>query len=157
MLDGQAIPENAEVAVDAAIVQRNAFVFCRYSVAIFVWAALLMHSAWVLGAVFAILALSAALKVQNSPMVRLYTGTLGRYVPSDEVILGVKAMRFAHSAGAAMALAALALAAADSPFAWPFVAVFAVLKTTSALGFCPAYKLYGCVAKGGCCAMTGKR
>jgi hypothetical protein len=38
------------------------------------------------------------------------------------------------------------------------VAAFGVLKTVSALGFCPASKLYGCVIKeGGCCALTGKR
>ena len=145
------------MTVDSAIVQRNAFVFCRYSVAAMVWAALLLHSAWVLGAVFVILALSAALKVQNSPMVWLYTGTLGRRIPSEEVILGVNAMRFAHTMGAVLALVALALIAAGSPLAWPFVAVFAVLKTTSALGWCPAYKVYGCMAKGGCCALSGKR
>jgi hypothetical protein len=145
------------VNVDNAIVQRNAFVFCRYSVAMLVWVALLLRSAWVLGAVFAILALSAALKVQNSPMVRLYTGTFGRLAPSEEVILSVNAMRFAHTAGAVLAFVALVLVYAGSPFAWPFVAVFAVLKTTSALGWCPAYKLYGCLGKGGCCAMTGKR
>jgi hypothetical protein len=138
--------------MESAIVQRNAFVFCRYSVATLVWVALLFRSAWVLGAVFAILALSAALKVQNSPMVWLWSGTFGRVVPSEEVILGVNAMRFAHTSGAV-----LALVAAGSPFAWPFVAVFAALKTTSALGWCPAYKLYGCMAKGGCCALTGKR
>lgn len=143
--------------MDAAIVQRNAFVFCRYSLAVLVWVALLFQSAWVLGAVFVILALSAALKVQNSPMVRLYTSTFGRVVPSEEVILGVNAMRFAHTSGAVLALVGLILIAAGSPLAWPFVAVFAVLKTTSALGWCPAYKLYGCMASGGCCALTGKR
>jgi len=143
--------------MDNVIVPRNAFVFCRYSVAIMVWVALLLQSAWLLGAVFVILALSAALKVQNAPMVRLYSATLGHVMTSDEVILGVNAMRFAHTAGAVLALIALVLVYAGSPIAWPFVAVFAVLKTTSALGFCPAYKVYGCMAKGGCCALTGKR
>lgn len=143
--------------MESAIVQRNAFVFCRYSLAILVWLALLLRSTWVLGAVLVVLALSAALKVQNSPMVRLYTSTVGRRVPSEDVILGVNAMRFAHSAGAALALVALVLVSAGSPVAWPFVALFAVLKTTSALGWCPAYKVYGCMAKGGCCALTGKR
>jgi len=143
--------------MDNAIVPRNAFVFCRYSVAVLVWAALLFQSAWVLGTVFAILALSAALKVQNAPMVRLYSTTLGRVMRSEEVILGVNAMRFAHTAGAVLALVALVLVYAGSAFAWPFVAIFAVLKTTSALGFCPAYKVWGCMAKGGCCALTGRR
>lgn len=143
--------------MENAIVPRNAFVFCRYSVAVMVWVALLFQSAWVLAAVFVILALSAWLKVQNAPMIRLYSATLGPFMSSEEVILGVNAMRFAHTAGAVLALVALALVYAGSPVAWPFVAVFALLKTTSALGWCPAYKVYGCMAKGGCCALTQKR
>lgn len=139
-------------------VQNNAYLFCRYSVAVLVWAALFLQSLWLLVASFVILALSAALKVRRAPMVWLYTQTLGRFIPSRDVILDVSAMRFAHTLGAVIALVAIALVSMESPGAWYFVLAFAVLKTVSAVGFCPASKLYGCVVKGGgCCAITGKK
>ena len=143
--------------MDNVTVQNNAFVFCRYSLAVMVWAALLFRNVYVLAAVFVILALSALLKVERAPMVWVYTNTAGRFVESRDVVLDVRAMQVSHFAGAVLALVALVLVAANSPAAWPFVAAFALLKTTSALGFCPAYKLYGCAVKGGCCALTGKR
>jgi hypothetical protein len=138
-------------------IQDNAFVFCRYSVAVLVWLALVLHSTYLLGAVLVILVLSAALKVERAPMVWLYTNTAGRVVSSKDVVLDVRAMQVAHTAGAVLAAVALGLAAVQSPATWWFVAAFATLKTASALGFCPAYKLYGCAVKGGCCALTAKR
>lgn len=143
--------------MDYAIIERNAFVFCRYSVAALVWAALLARSEVLLAAVFVILALSAWLTVKRAPMILLYSFTLGRVLQSDEDVLDITAMRVAHTAGAVMALACLILLYLNSPAAWPAVFVFALLKTLSAVGFCPAYKLYGCLAAGGCCALTGKK
>jgi hypothetical protein len=147
-----------EALMQNVTIQNNAFVFCRYSVTVLVWLALLFQSVWLLGAVFVILLLSAVLGAKNAPMVWLYTQTVGRFVESKDVILDVRGMRFAHSAGAVLAAIALSLALRQAPATWFFVAAFAVIKTTSALGFCPAYKLYGCVVKdGGCCALTAKR
>ncbi len=141
-------------------IQRNAFLFCRYGVALMVWGALLFPTAraYLLGAVLVIMALSAALKVHRAPMVWVYTQTLGRIVPSRDVVLDVKAMRVAHGLGALLALVCLSLVLHEKPYAVYAIAAFAALKTASALGACPAYKLYGCVTKGGgCCALTGKR
>ncbi|MHB1342173.1 MAG: DUF4395 family protein [Coriobacteriia bacterium] len=141
-------------------VQRNAFLFCRYSVAILVWVALFVGGVriYLLGAVFVIMALSALLKVHRAPMVWLYTKTLGRFIKSKDVVLDVRAMRVAHGLGALLALISMSLVWRDHPFAVYVVAGFALLKSASAVGLCPAYKLYGCVTKGGgCCALTGKR
>jgi hypothetical protein len=147
-----------EVTVDNATIQNNAFLFCRYSIAVLVWLALILHSVWLLVLTLLILALSALLKVRRAPMVWLYTNTLGRVIPSKDVVLDVSAMRFAHTLGAGLALISIALVALGVPGAWFFVAAFAVLKSVSALGFCPASKLYGCVIKGGgCCALTARR
>lgn len=137
--------------MEHAIVQKNAFVFCRYSVAAMIWLSLLLQNAWVLLAVFVILLLSALLTVRRAPMILLWTWTLGRIVPSEEVALDVDGMRFAHGLGAALALAALAMVWHDNPFAWWFVVFFALLKTTSALGWCPAEKLYRCLLQEGGC------
>jgi hypothetical protein len=143
--------------MEYAIVQRNAFIFCRYSVAALVWVALLLQNVWVLLAVFVILLASALLTVRRAPMIVLWTSTLARFFPSDEDVLDINAMRFAHGLGAMMALIGLSLVWHANPFAWWFVGGFAILKTTSALGWCPAFKLYGCLKSGGCCALTSKR
>jgi hypothetical protein len=143
--------------MDSAIVSRNAFAFCRYSIAVLVWAAFLLQNVWVLLGVFVVLVLSLLLTVRRAPMILLWTWTLGRAFPSEEEVLDVKGMRFAHGLGAMMALIGLSLVWHGNPFAWWFVGLFAILKTTSALGWCPAYKVWGCMAKGGCCAITSKR
>lgn len=143
--------------MDNVTIQRNAFVFCRYSVALLIWLALILQDIYVLVAAFVILALSAALKVHRAPLVWLYTQTLGRVIASKEVVLDVSAMRFAHTAGAVLALTCIILVYRDIPGAWIVVAGFAALKTLSAVGLCPAYKLYGCMMEGGCCALTGKK
>lgn len=139
-------------------VQNNAFVFCRYSIAVLVWLALIFQSIWLLVVAFLVLGLSAWLKVPRAPMIWIYTNTLGRLIPSKDVILDVKAMRFAHTLGTVLAAVSIALVYAHSPAAWYFVGAFALLKSVSAFGFCPASKLYGCVIKGGgCCALAGRR
>jgi hypothetical protein len=144
--------------MDNVTVQNNAFVFCRYSIAVLVWLALILQSIWLLALAFAILGLSAWLKVPRAPMIWIWTNTLGRVVPSRDVVLDVKAMRFAHTIGTAMAAISIVLVYLHSPAAWWFVGAFALLKSVSALGFCPASKLYGCVIKGGgCCAIAAKR
>ena len=139
-------------------VQNNAFVFCRYSIAALIWLALIFESIWLLVVVLVVLAFSAALTVRRAPMIWLWTNTLGRIIRSRDVVLDVDAMRFAHSLGAVLALVSVALVWRGNPIAWWVVALFGLLKTVSALGFCPASKLYGCVIKeGGCCALTAKR
>ncbi|HET6352019.1 MAG TPA: DUF4395 family protein [Coriobacteriia bacterium] len=143
--------------MDYAIIQRNAFIFCRYSIAALIWVALLLQNIWVLLAVFVILLASALLTVRRAPMIMLWTWTLGRVLPSEEDVLDIRAMRFAHGMGAMLALISLSLVWHNNPLAWWFVGLFAILKTTSALGWCPAYKIYGCLKEGGCCALTGKR
>lgn len=144
--------------MSSVTVQDNAFIFCRYSIAVMIWLALIFESIWLLVAVLAILALSALVTVRRAPMIWLWTNTLGRIIPSKDVVLDVDAMRFAHSLGSVLALVSVALVWRGNAIAWWFVAAFGVLKTVSALGFCPASKLYGCVVKeGGCCALTGKR
>jgi len=137
--------------MDHAIVQRNAFVFCRYSVAALIWVAFALQNIWVLLAVFLVLLASALLTVRRAPMILLWTWTLGRIIPSPDEALDIAAMRFAHGMGATLAFIGLAMAWHGNPAAWWFVALFGMLKTVSALGWCPAHKLYACLIKGGGC------
>lgn len=106
----------------------------------------------------ALLALSAILRVDRSPMVLLYRKTLGMlYPPVSFEFMDVTAMRFAHGSGAVLGSCVLAVMAFHPRAGWVSLACFCVLKTISAFGFCPASKLFVCLRKGGCCALTGNR
>jgi len=138
------------------VVPAHAFVFCRYSVAILIWCAWLLRSVWLLAAVALILALSALLKVGRAPMIVLYSQTIGRLVKSPDEVLEENAMRFAHTLGTTFALLCLGSIWVDAIFGWRLTVLFAVLKTVSALGFCPASKLFTCATNTTCCPVTKK-
>ena len=91
-------------------------------------------------------------------MVVLHRLTLGRLIaPASFAFMDVTAMRFAHGTGALLGLGVLAAILRHPRGGWVALACFCALKTVSALGFCPASKLFACLRKGGCCALTGNR
>lgn len=139
-------------------IPRSAFAFCRWSLTGLLWLSLAMRQVWILGAVVGLLTLSAILRVDRSPMVVLYRKTLGLlFPPVSFEFMDVTAMRFAHGTGAAMGTCVLAAILRYPRGGWVTLVCFCVLKTISALGFCPASKLFVCLRKGGCCALTGSR
>ena len=139
-------------------IPRSAFAFCRWSLTGLLWLALATRQAWVLAAVVGLLALSAILRVDRSPMVVLHRTTLGRlFPPAAFEFMDVTAMRFAHGTGAVLGTCVLVAILRNPRSGWVALAPFCVLKTISALGFCPASKLFVCMRKGGCCALTGHR
>jgi protein-S-isoprenylcysteine O-methyltransferase Ste14 len=136
-------------------VPTQAFAFCRISLTVLLWTALFLRSVWLVGAVFSILALSVILKVHRSPMIQLYQQTALRLIPArSHEWLDVPAMRFAHASGALMALAVIVTLLTAPKAGWWALAVFCVLKTIAAIGFCPASRLFVCMRNGGCCALT---
>jgi hypothetical protein len=139
-------------------VPRAAFVFCRYAVAAMVWAGLLLRAKWLIVATLVVLALSAALGVARAPLVWIYRMTVERLFPSAPEDLNPRAMRFAHAFGSLFAaVCVVVLYAISEPWGWRLVFLFAILKTISAVGVCPATKLYGCMTSGTCCAILRKR
>ncbi|MCE1273542.1 MAG: DUF4395 family protein [Chlorobiales bacterium] len=139
-------------------VSKGGFAFCRLGLTALVWLSLILHSKPLLLFVFVMLLLSAILKVQRAPMIVLYDQTIGRIRKSNEVILNESAMRFAHATGTIFSLVCLALLwLADERMGWAGVFLFAVLKSVSALGYCPASKLYECATGGSCCTILKKR
>lgn len=139
-------------------VQDNAFVFCRYSVAVLVWSSLVFRSIYPLWAVLAVMALSAVLGVDRAPLVWLWTNTLGRVVPSKDVVLDLRGMRISHAVASGLAVIAIIGVWREQPWAWWFVGGLALLKTFSAVAGCPLYKLYGCTIGGGkCCSFLRAR
>jgi len=138
-----------------AKVQSAAFAFCRWGVMIIVWLALIFKMKWLIVLSFLILFFSAILGIKKAPMIVLYSFTIGKLFKSKEEILNVKAMRFAHILGSLLSLACiLFLYLGNENIGWILVWVFAIMKTISALGFCPASKLYVCMSNGGCCSFS---
>jgi len=132
-------------------IQKNAFRFCKWSVAAIVWAGFIFRIELLMLIAFIILLLSAVLTIKYAPMPWLYTQTFGRIGPQEYISLDVKAMRFAHSLGTVFSGIVVLLLYTGNRFGWAVAFLFAVMKTISAAGYCPGEKIYKCM-KGGCCA-----
>lgn len=136
------------------VVPKHAFVFCRYTISILVWLAWLLHSiGWLIAAAL-LLALSALLKVGRAPLIVLYARTVLRFHPSPDEVLDETAMRFAHILGTVFAVVCLAAVWFNPRIGWPLTLLFALLKTVSALGYCPASKLFTCTTNTTCCPVA---
>jgi hypothetical protein len=130
----------------------GSFAFCRYSVAILVWSSWIFHSFILLWMVALIFLLSAILKVQKAPLVVLGNLTFNKVKKSPEILVNENAIFFAHCVGFVFSVICLVIVyTVNNPAAWFAVLAFALLKTISALGFCPASKLYDCILGGNCC------
>jgi hypothetical protein len=133
-------------------ISNGAFAFCRYTVAVIFWVALILGSRELVLAGFVILVLSALLKVRKAPLIVLYTATVEKLFPSDQVIVDEKGIRFAHIVGAVVSgLCLLLLYFTKGNAGWIMTGFLALLKTSAALGFCSALKLYNCMNSGSCC------
>lgn len=139
-------------------VLKHAFIFCRYSVAVLIWLAFFMKLKWLMVLVFALLLISALLRVQRAPMILLYSYTVNKLIRSEHYeTLNENAMRFAHAMGSLLSLGCvLALYFLNDRIGWALVFSLAILKTISALGFCPASKLFDCATSGSCCSFLKK-
>ena len=136
-------------------VPRAAFAFCRYTVAILVWASFVLRSKWILILVGLIMFLSAVLKIRRAPLIVLYSQTIDKLWKSPQEILNESAMRFAHILATALSvLCLLFLFFINERVGWVLVLCFAAIKTISALGFCPASKLYECAGNTNCCSFA---
>lgn len=136
-------------------VSKSAFIFCRTTLTVLVWASLIFHWKWMALLSVAILALSALLRIEKAPLIWVYTNCIDRFVPSAKEILDEDAMGFAHSLGALINLmAVLFLFLGNETVGWSIIFILAIIKTIGALGFCPASKLYNCLTSGGCCRFT---
>jgi hypothetical protein len=137
-------------------IPNGAFIFCRYTIAVLLWVALIFHLKWLVIVIFLILAFSALLKIQRAPLIVLYSYTANLLIKSKDVMLDENAMRFMHTLAASLAFICIVLIYfVNGPVGWGFLLFFASIKTISALGYCPATKLYSCVlSSGSCCAFA---
>lgn len=136
-------------------VPKYAFAFCRYTIAIFIWLSFILRNPWILVFVGVIMLFSAILKIRRAPLIVLYSQTINRVWRSPQEILNESAMRFAHTLATVLsAICLLFLFVINEHIGWFLVLCFAVIKTISALGFCPASKLYECAGNTNCCAFA---
>lgn len=133
-------------------ISKGAFAFCRYSVAIMLWVALLFLIKELVLVCFMILLLSYLLKVQRAPLIMIYTLTIEKMAPTEKILVDEKGIRFAHLVGTIFSgLCCLMLYYFNTPAGWVVTFLLAILKTSAAFGFCSAMKLYACMNGGNCC------
>jgi hypothetical protein len=140
------------------VVAKGAFVFCRYSLAVLIWVAFILHIKSLVLLSILLLGLSALLKIKKAPLIYLYEQTLEKLFASGEEVLDEHAMRFAHTLGAGLSLvSALFLYSPFEKVGWIVLLGVAIIKSIGALGLCAASKLYGCINSGGCCRLTRRK
>lgn len=138
-------------------ISKGAFAFCRYSIAIMIWCALLFQAKGFVVGAFVILLFSYILKVQRAPLVFLYTVTIDKIIPSSKELVDEKGIRFAHLVGTIFSgLCCLFLFYIHPLTGWILTFLLAILKTSAAFGFCSALKLYTCMTGGNCCRVGRK-
>lgn len=145
------------VQVKPVSVSNGSFIFCRYTLALLLWLAFILHIKFLVVVAFTIFFLSAVFKVGRAPLILLYFYTLNLFLKTKPVLLDENAMRLVHTLGAIFTFIAIALLYFVSEKAgWVFLFFLALLKTASALGYCPANKLYSCMLSGGSCCRIFK-
>ncbi len=140
-------------------VSNEAFNFCKYTIAAMLWLSIIIQSKLVVALCFALLLSSAVLKVRSAPLVLTYMLFLDHLFGSKKIILDEKAVQFAHIVGAVFSGIALVFLYFIHPLTgWIITGVLALLKTSGAMGYCGAMKLYSCLnnPNGQCCRMGKK-
>ena len=135
-------------------ISNSAFNFCKYTIAIMLWTSLLLKNEILVGIAFAILLISAIVKVEKAPLILLYHNILDKILKYKEIVVEENSICFAHTFGAIIAAVALLLMQFVNPMAgWITVGVLAFLKSIASFGFCGAAKLYTCLnnPNGKCC------
>jgi len=145
------------ILIKPVTVQRGAFIFCRTSLAVLLWLALVFQAPALVVATAVILAASAALTVSRAPMILLYSWSAGRVWPGGFEVLDERAMRFAHGLGALMTGLCAVLLYTSPRAGYITLVMVALFKTAGACGFCSGLKLYGCATNDDCCAFLAKR
>jgi|APSaa5957512622_1039677.scaffolds.fasta_scaffold93404_1 hypothetical protein len=101
---------------------------------------------------------SAIFKVKNSPLVQLYSQSIEKIskLKSKKILVNEKAIRFAHIIGTIFSGICIIALLFRENIGWGIVFIFAIIKTISAVGICPASKLYDCMNSGSCCTFLKK-
>jgi len=133
-------------------ISKGSFAFCRTTVAGLLWLSVIFQFKWLVVVTFIIMLLSALLKVRRAPLILIYKYTIDKINQSENVIVDEKGISFSHWVGAIFSVICIVVLYFGNNFAgWVITAIFAVLQTLAAFGFCSALKLHGCMTSGNCC------
>jgi hypothetical protein len=140
-------------------ISNSAFNFCKYGIASILWLSIIIQSKSLVFIGFAILLLSAILKVRRAPLILLYTFTIDKLTRPKRIVIDEGAVRFAHIVGAIFSGVALIFLYYINPLiGWIITGLLALLKTSGAMGYCGAMKLYSCLNNpNGQCCRVGKK
>lgn len=132
--------------------------FCRIAMAVIIWVAFIFKLKFILIIAFLIFLASFVLKIKRAPMIVLYDLSINKIFKSNDELLNEYAMSFAHMIGSIFSfICIIFLYFISDKIGWGLVLVFAILKSISAVGFCPASKLYECATGDSCCAFVKKK
>ncbi len=125
-------------------VSRNAFKFCRWTIALILWVSFVLKVKWLLAVNFVILLTGAIFKVRRSPLVVVYEKTFGAWFPSKATEeLDENGIAFAQGLGAFIHMILLLFVyVIDERIGWRAVFIIAIVKTLGALGYCTGLQIY---------------
>jgi len=144
-------------------ISKGGFRFCRYSMAVCMWAGVIRHEGqWVaFGALM--MALSALLTIRNAPLIKFFDWTLGRLIKTPDEMVDESGMRLAHVVATCVMGLPLIGVYYGSEYAatlcWRFLIFVALFRTIGALGYCPVSRMFTCMlggGKGDCCKFLRK-
>lgn len=140
-------------------ITEGSFAFCRYSLAALLWIAFFLKNAILLEGTLVFLVLSVILRARRAPLIWFYRNTIDRVLKSKSLYVNELAIRFAHMVGAVVGGIGLGLILMGIPFfGWGVIGILAILKTSGAMGYCGAMKLYDCLHnENGQCCRFGKK
>lgn len=138
-------------------ISKGGFAFCRAIIASFVVLSVVpdLHLP-MLVVTFAIMAISAILKVRRAPLILLYKYTIERFHPSGSIIVDENGIFFSHIVGAVFSVICLLVFRLNTVAGIIVTCLFAILQISAACGFCSALKLYTCMVGGNCCRFGRK-
>jgi len=144
--------------IDMVQTKKQSVAFCKYVIAVLLWAAVIFNSIALVYLVCITLFVSALTGVQKAPLVTLFNVTGAKWMKTEEIYINRYSMRFAHFFGAGFCVLILITHYYLHPIV-PIVltVILALLQTIASFGYCSAQKLYECVVCNSNCCRMGKK
>ena len=138
-------------AFKPVVISKAGFIFCRSTIAVLLWLAIILLNIWLIVVTLLIMSLSAIFKVERAPLILLWKHTAERFLPGSAEVVDERGIFVSHVTGVVFAVLCLGLLCFSPAAGWIATVIFALLQTSAACGFCSALKLYGCLTGGNCC------
>ncbi|MEI7579719.1 MAG: DUF4395 family protein [bacterium] len=137
-------------------ISSGSFAFCRYFSALLLWLALLLKNQYILYFLIFAFIWAVIFRVKYSPFVLFYRYTIDLIFKSHKILVDEYDILFMHQLTLGIIIfGTFNIIFVNAIFGWIIISLFALLKTISALGYCPAAKLRRCItSRGACCNLN---